>query len=377
MSPGSEITKHGRACLKGGRYRGSVKKSKIVQLVVLGSFVLAACGNGNSEESGASTTVNGTSSATSCLSGDPISDRPLRIATTVAPITSIIANIAGGSGTQITGIVPEGTNSHTFEPQPSAAALLSDADVVFINGLMLEEPTKELALANLAQGANLCEMGDHILDPSGWLYDFSFPEEDGMPNPHLWTNPPMGKQYAELARDVLSRRDPANAALYQSNFEAFAAKIDAMDEALRIATATVPEDQRQLLTYHDAYAYFAETYGWTVIGAIEPSTFDEPTARDVADLIEQVRATGVKAIFGSEVFPSAVLAQIGAETGVRYIDELRDDDLPGAPGDPDHSWLALMRFNFVTMVEALGGDASALIALDVEDISPDTAIYPQ
>jgi ABC-type Zn uptake system ZnuABC Zn-binding protein ZnuA len=354
-----------------------VVKSKIVQLAVIGSFVLAACGNGNANDTTSPTTVDGSDSASNCLTGEPISDRPLRIATTVAPITSIIANIAGGSGTEITGIVPEGTNSHTFEPQPSAAAVLSDADVVFINGLMLEEPTKELALANLAEGANLCEMGDHILDPSGWLYDFSFPEEDGMPNPHLWTNPPMGKQYAELARDVLTRRDPANADLYQRNFEAFAAKIDAMDEAVRAASATIPEDQRQLLTYHDAYAYFAETYGWTVIGAIEPSTFDEPTARDVAELIEQVRATGVQAIFGSEVFPSSVLAQIGAETGVRYIDVLRDDDLLGSPGDPEHSWLALMRFNFVTMVEALGGDASALIALDVDDVSPDTAFYPQ
>lgn len=368
----------------GGRYLGRVVKSKNVRFVfssfLVGCLALAACGSGESEDSDGTaspSTVETEGSATSCLTGEPISDRPLQIATTVAPITSIIANIAGGSGTEITGIVPEGTNSHTFEPQPSAAAVLSDADVIFINGLMLEEPTKELALANLAAGANLCEMGDHILDPSGWLYDFSFPEEDGMPNPHLWTNPPMGKQYAELARDVLSLRDPANADLYQRNFEAFAAKIDAMDEAVRIATATIPQDQRQLLTYHDAYAYFAETYGWTVIGAIEPSTFDEPTARDVADLIEQVRATGVKAIFGSEVFPSNVLAQIGAETGVRYIDELRDDDLPGAPGDPEHSWLALMRFNFITMVEALGGDASALIALDVDDVTLDTAFYPQ
>jgi ABC-type Zn uptake system ZnuABC Zn-binding protein ZnuA len=117
-------------------------KSKIVQLAVIGSFVLAACGNGNANDTTSPTTVDGSGSASNCLAGEPISDRPLRIATTVAPITSIIANIAGGSGTEITGIVPEGTNSHTFEPQPSAAAVLSEADVVFINGLMLEEPHK-------------------------------------------------------------------------------------------------------------------------------------------------------------------------------------------------------------------------------------------
>ena len=98
---------------------------------------------------------------------------------------------------------------------------------------------------------------------------------------------------------------------------------------------------------------------------------------EVADLIEQVESSGVRAIFGSEVFPSTVLEQIGDETGVRYVDVLRDDDLVGAPGDPEHSWLGLMRFDYVTMIEALGGDASALKALDVSDVGPDTAEYPQ
>jgi ABC-type Zn uptake system ZnuABC Zn-binding protein ZnuA len=97
----------------------------------------------------------------------------------------------------------------------------------------------------------------------------------------------------------------------------------------------------------------------------------------VAGLIQQVRQVGVPAIFGSEVFPSKVLAQIGAETGVRYVDKLRDDDLPGRPGDPDHSWLGLMRYDFVTMVESLGGDPSALEAVQVVDAAPDTAVYPQ
>jgi ABC-type Zn uptake system ZnuABC Zn-binding protein ZnuA len=135
--------------------------------------------------------------------------------------------------------------------------------------------------------------------------------------------------------------------------------------------------RRELLTYHDAYAYFAEHYGWKVIGAVQVSSFEEPTPREVAGLIQQVRQIGVPAIFGSEVFPSKVLAQIGAEAGVRYVDTLRDDDLPGEPGDPEHSWLGLMRFDFVTMVESLGGDASALKAIRVDDAPPDRAAYPQ
>jgi ABC-type Zn uptake system ZnuABC Zn-binding protein ZnuA len=301
----------------------------------------------------------------------------LTIATTVAPITSIVANIAGGTNTVISGIVPEGTNSHTFEPKPSDAKTLETADIVFINGLVLEEPTKDLALANLKNGAIICELGTEILPESDYIYDFSFPKEGGKPNPHLWTNPPMAKQYAQVVHDVLVRRDPANAATYESNLAAFVAKVDALDAAMVTATARVPEAQRKLLTYHDAYAYFAVHYGYTVIGAIQPSSFDEPTPKEIANLITQVRESGVKAVFGSEVFPSPIMEQIGAETGVRYVDVLRDDDLIGEPGDAEHSWLGLMRFNYVTMVEALGGDASALKTLDVSDVAKDTAVYPQ
>ena len=77
------------------------------------------------------------------------------------------------------------------------------------------------------------------------------------------------------------------------------------------------------------------------------------------------------------MFPSPVLEQIAAESGATYVDDLRDDDLPGEPGDPDHSWMALMQFDYVTMIEALGGDATELRALDVSDVVADTATYPQ
>ena len=131
---------------------------------------------------------------------------------------------------------------------------------------------------------------------------------------------------------------------------------------MRTSFATIPRAQRKLLTYHDAYAYFGRDYGWDVIGAIQVSDFEEPTPKEVAGLIDQIRAEKVPAIFGSEVFPSPVLAQIGKEAGVEYVDVLRDDDLPGRPGDPEHSWIGLMHFDYVTMTEAMGGDATALKA---------------
>ena len=303
-------------------------------------------------------------------------DGRVRVVTTVAPLTSIVANVVGDRA-QVTGVVPEGTNSHTFEPAPSVAKVLSTADVVFVNGLKLEDPTRELAEDNTKNGARIVSLGDEVLPEEDYLYDFSFPKEEGKPNPHLWTDPTYAKKYAAVVKDTMVEVDAANADDYETNYEAFAAQVDAFDAAMREAFATVPRERRKLLTYHDAYAYFAETYDWTLVGAIQVESFEDPSAKEVADLIGQVKREGVTAIFGSEVFPSPVLEQIGKEAGVTYVDVLRDDDLPGEPGEDEHSWLGLMRFDYVTMVEALGGDASALERFEVRNVAPDEAVYPQ
>ena len=296
--------------------------------------------------------------------------------TTVAPITSIVASVAGDRA-EITGLVPEGTNSHTFDPPPSAAAVLAEADLVFINGLKLEEPTKELAQANMAEGATLVEIGTQVLPESDYIYDFSFPREEGKPNPHLWTDPTWAIQYAAAARDALSDADPGGEDVYQRNYEAFEAQATELSDALRADQESVPAGDRELLTYHDAYAYFAETYGWEIVGAIQPENFEDPTPREVAALIDQVRAEEVPVIFGSEVFPSAVLEEVGRATGARYEDTLRDDDLPGEPGGAEHSWMGLMRYNYVTMINGLGGEAVQLAALDTTPAVRDDATYPQ
>jgi ABC-type Zn uptake system ZnuABC Zn-binding protein ZnuA len=307
---------------------------------------------------------------------EPAGAPALAVATTVAPITSIVSTI-GGSRVQVTGIVPEGTDSHTFEPRPSVAELLSRVDVLYLNGLGLEEPTRELAEANLRDGAGVVALGSRSLPRSRWIHDFSFPREEGRPNPHLWTSPTHALRYARVVRDDLTRRDPAGARHFAANYDAFAELVGRLDAAMRQAFATLPRERRRLLTYHDAYAYFARDYDWRVLGAIQVSDFGEPTPREVAALIAQVRRERVRAIFGSEVFPSPVLEQIGRETGVRYVDVLRDDDLPGRPGEPQHSWAGLMRFDFATMTEALGGDPSALEAFDPRYPAPDRAEYPQ
>ena len=335
----------------------------VLTLAAAATLTLSACG-GNSDSA----------SSASASGSAPSSD--LIVATTVSPLTSIVAAVAGDNVT-IEGIVPEGTNSHTFEPEPQAAELLSKADLIFINGLKLEDPTLGLAEANKKDGAEIVELGTISLPESDYIYDFSFPEEEGKPNPHLWTDPGYAVAYADIVREKLSERDPANAAEYQANFEAFKAEADKLAEAVRADQASVPEGQLKLVTYHDAYAYFAKNFGWEVVGAIQPSSFSDPTPAEVAGLIEQIRSTGVPTIFGSEVFPSSVLEAIAAETGVRYEDSLRDDDLPGMPGEPQHSLLELLRYNYRTMISGLGGQPTQLDALVFESKVPDTAYYPQ
>ena len=315
------------------------------------------------------------SASTSSTSPTASGQSGLVVATTVSPLTSIVSAVAGDNVT-IEGIVPEGVNSHTFEPEPQAAELLSKADLIFLNGLKLEDPTLGLAEANKKEGAEIVELGTLALPESEYIYDFSFPEEEGKPNPHLWTDPGYATQYADLVRQKLTERDPANAAEYQANYEAFAAEAEKLAEAVRADQETIPDGQRKLVTYHDAYAYFAKNFGWEVVGAIQPKTFTEPTPAEVAGLIEQIRAEGVPTVFSSEVFPSAVLEAIAAETGVRYEDSLRDDDLPGEPGAPEHTLLELLRYNYRTMVAGLGGNPQELDTLVFTTV-PDSAYYPQ
>lgn len=306
--------------------------------------------------------------AAACSPGSGNEGGRVLAVTTVSPITNIVQNV-GGCAIRTVGVIPEGVDSHTFEPAPSDAALFAEADVVFLNGLHLEEPTKELAEANVRKGVPIVELGARTISPDEYIFDFSFPREQGDPNPHLWTNPLYAKRYAEVVMKELSKVDPAHADEFRRNYEAFAARIEELDRLVRQVTETVPPANRKLLTYHDSFPYFAREYGWKIIGAIQPSDFSDPTPREVAALIDQIRRTGVPAIFGSEVFPSPVLEQIAHETGARYIDDLRDDDLPGDPGDPEHSYLGLMVFDFRTFMGALGGDVAPFDGFDTSNVA--------
>jgi ABC-type Zn uptake system ZnuABC Zn-binding protein ZnuA len=258
---------------------------------------------------------------------------------------------------------------------PSDVKILGEADLLIVNGLALEEPTLKLAQANLKPKAALLRLGDKTISENEYIYDFSFPKSRGHPNPHLWLNPQYALRYATLIRDELVRIDPNNKAAYEQNAAAYLKKLEALDRAIEEAVKTIPESNRRLLTYHDSWPYFARRYGFQVIGAVQPSDFADPSPREVKRLIDQIRKEKVPAVFGSEVFPSPVLEQIAKEGKTRYIDKLRDDELPGKPGEARHSYIGMMIENLTIMFEALGGSAEALKKVDPAPVAGAHADY--
>ena len=292
----------------------------------------------------------------------------LNIVTSVSPITNIVKNVAG-ERTTLTGLVPEGINSHTFELVPSDVVKVNNADLVIIDGLGLEVNVEDVV--DQAQNANpdlqVLKLGDNTITPDQYIFDYSFPKEAGDPNPHLWLNVPYAMKFANLTRDKLIEMDPTNADYYTENVDRYITKLKQLDVGIMKAVQTVPEENRKLLTYHDSWAYFAPRYGMVVIGAIQPSDFGQPTPREVANLIDQIKAENVPAIFGSEVFPTEVVDQIANEANVQIVGTLSDDDLPGNPVDPQNSYVGMMLENMENMLVPLGGNVSALSNVDPTD----------
>jgi len=282
----------------------------------------------------------------------------LRIATTVAPLTDMVQQV-GGDILQVHGLVPEGVNSHTFRPAPGDVQYLAQADFVILNGLDLEIPIEKLVRSSSKPGVTVLKLGEHTVSQVEWVFDASFPKAQGHPNPHLWLNVDYAMHYVTLIRDHVSALDRDNAATYHQNAANYLTQLAHLDHCIMAAMRTLEPHQRKLLTYHDSWPYFARRYGLTVIGAVQPANFSEPSPREVARLIDQLRREKIPAVFGSEVFPSKVLHKIASEAGVRYVTTLRDDVLPGAQGEADHSYMGMMRHNVTAMLEALGGTPAA------------------
>lgn len=344
-----------------------VKRTHSRRTILAGSGAIAATALLGARFSAAAQDATPAAPTSSLGWSDELSDNgKLNVATTVAPISSIVRNVAGPR-INLRGIVPDGVNSHTFEPAPSDAVILSAADILIMNGLFLEQPTLELAESTMPDGSEILKLADATITEDEWAFDFSFPEEGGHPNPHLWINVPFALNYAVLSEQKLAELVPEEAEYFAENLGRYREVLERLDAAIMAAVQTIPEENRKLLTYHDSYAYFARRYGMTVIGAVQPSDFSEPSAAEVAGLIDQIRENGIPAVFGSEVFPSDVLEQIADEAGAVYVDELRDDDPPDEPGAPEHTYVGMMLKNMSLMIPALGGTIEAFEGIEPYD----------
>jgi len=301
----------------------------------------------------------------------------LIVLTTVSPITSIVENI-GGNRIFLQGIVPEGVNSHTFEPTMSIGQLISKADLIILNGLFLEESVLQMAKANKKKNGIILSLGDETISQEDWIFDFSFPKESEKPNPHLWTDPILALKYAEIVKDQLIVLDNDNAEYFMNNYDKLKNRIELLDELIKLATASINPSNRKLLTYHDSFPFFAKRYGFEIIGAIQPSDFSEPSSKEIAELIDQIKKEKVPVIFGATMFPSPVMRQIAIESGAKYVDKLRDDSLPGKISEYTHTYLGLMIVNLTIIINELGGDAQFFNDFEVGNVFEEasTAVYP-
>jgi ABC-type Zn uptake system ZnuABC Zn-binding protein ZnuA len=343
--------------------------------LLLVSCLLVACENSpNVTTSPNSTTVT----TTPVASGDRTSEVKPLVVTTVAPITNIVSNIASDR-VRVQGVIPEGTDSHTFEPRPSDADILGKANLIITNGLNLEVPTQKLANSSKPKETKMYQMGDETVTQKDWIFDFSFPKEKGAPNPHLWVNTKYAANYAKLAAKYLTELDPQGKDYYNANLKKYLARLDELDKVTRAVVASIPPKNRKLLTYHDSWAYWARDYGFTVIGAIQPSDFNEPSAQDIAKLLDQIQQTGVPAIFGSEVYPSKIAEQIAREAKVK-LTNTSDDGLPGEGSanamennNPKHTYVGMMADNLRILAENLGGNPKLVEQLNTANIVGPTA----
>ena len=300
-----------------------------------------------------------------------VQEDKLNVVTSVAPITNIVQNI-GGDKINLVGLVPEGVNSHTFELIPSDTIKINDADLVIIDGLNLEANIEKIAENVISKNPSirLLKLGDNTISKKEWVFDFSFPKEKGDPNPHLWLNVEYAIKFANLTRDKLMEMDPTNSQYYIKNSNKYTKLLNQLDEGIKKSIETIPAENRKLLTYHDSWAYFAPRYGMQVIGAIQASDFSDPSPKDIAGLIDQVRSEKIPAIFASEVFPTNIVDQIAKEGNVTVVETLSDDDLPGNTGDNNHSYVGMMIENMRNMILPLGGNIDALKDINPQNIIP-------
>jgi zinc/manganese transport system substrate-binding protein/manganese/iron transport system substrate-binding protein len=293
--------------------------------------IIAACGT-----SGGVSTPNS--------SGAPsVTPAPgaIKVVTTTTVFADIVRNV-GGSQTDVRSIIPPGVGPEDYEPKPDDAKSLADAQLIVSNGVGLDDFLDRLLASGSGGKTPRLVLGEGI--PAIAI--------DGQPNPHFWLDPTLVKTYY-LPKIVtaLSAIAPGDAATFQANATTYGTQLDALDAELKAKVDTIPAANRKLVTFHDAFPYFARHYGFELVGVVLANVGQEPTASELAALVQKVKAAGVKAVFSEAQFSPKLAQTLADEAGIKQVvTTLYNDALGPAPAD---SYPGMMRWNMDKIVEAL------------------------
>jgi ABC-type Zn uptake system ZnuABC Zn-binding protein ZnuA len=274
-------------------------------------------------------------------SPSPSSSSALKVVTTTTVFADILQNI-GGSRVAATSIIPPGVGPEDYEPKPDDAVKLADAQLVVSNGVGLDNFLDKLLASGSGGATPRLVLGDGIPTIS----------VDGEPNPHFWLDPMLVKQYYLPAIVAsLSAIDPGGRATYQANADDYGTRLDQLDAELKAKVDEIPAANRKLVTFHDAFPYFAKHFGFELIGVILANVGQDPSASELAALVDKVKAAHVKAVFSEAQFSPRLSETLASEAGIEHVvTTLYNDALGAAPAD---TYLGLMRWNVDQMVPAL------------------------
>ena len=272
---------------------------------------------------------------------------------TVIATTSIFADLAQlalGDNVTIETIIPAGVDVHTFEPSPADAQKLAGANLIVMNGLGLDEWALSVLEAAGKSEEDVLELAEGIDESNAWVYleGEEHSEEEGEEHghggtdPHIWLDPKGAAIYVNRIAARVAAELPERAMAIESARDAGLAEITALDEELRMGFAAVDASMRKIVTFHDAFGYFARAYEIEIVGVAVEAPGQEPSAKEIAALIDAIKAAGVTSVFSEAQFPSKVLNQVAAETGATVLENLYSDALGDAPAD---SYLGAMRAN--------------------------------
>lgn len=287
--------------------------------------------------------------ATSETSPPAASTELLDVVTTSTMITDWVDRV-GGEAIDLSGILEPGADPHVYEPVPQDSIALEEADIIFYNGYNLE-PNLIRLMAAAGGDARQVAVGE-IVAP----LDFDY-EGQSVPDPHVWGDVENVVQMVTLIRDELSQLDPENAAQYAANATTFMNELGQLDRWITAQVATIPVEQRQLITTHDAFQYYTDAYGLAVAGTlIGISTEEQPSAQTVQQLADTIRDLGVATIFAETTINPRLINTVAQEAGVTLAPtELYSDSL-GAPGSAGDTYINMMVSNTRAIVENLGGN---------------------